>query len=294
MKQSKLYKERVLFFNKIVNCFNHKKISELVVAHKIEINLFKEIQKSATKYFDVSQKYSLQNMTPNGRLSPKKENQKAFNNFSIVYLKLLDSLKIIPALKNYLPPVIRYKEKKINKLNKNNNKRSELPHADCWAGWTGDFLLFLMPLLGDCTNNKIRFFNVPKNISTEWLKKKNFDEANKKLTNKLFPLKDHYKLGYVYVADITVPHVTVRNKKSGSRLSIDSPLQFKIGKNNNRKKRNNITAYISSKDNFISIAKAKKLNKEYYLYCPYKMGEFERTQGKKAKPAYKLLKKISC
>ena len=99
-------------------------------------------------------------------------------------------------------------------------------------------------------------------------------------------LEEHYKLGYVYVADISVPHVTVRNKNSKSRMSIDSALQFKLRNLKSNKK--NLTAYISSKDNFVPIYKAKLLKKKYMLSCNYNMGEFEKTSGKESKPVYNL------
>jgi hypothetical protein len=288
---SKLYKERVKFFNKIVANFNNERISDLVVAYKISKIKFLKLQRHAKDYFYKSKEYSLINMTPNGRLAPKIENEKSFNNFILSYFELIKSLKITSNLKNYIPPVIRYKEEKINKKNKTNKKRSELPHADCWAGWTEDYLLFLMPLWGDVKNNKVRFFEVPKNISEQWLKKKNFVTANKRLKTKLRPLKDHYKLGYLYIADITVPHITIRNHKSKSRLSIDSPLQFKSKK---IKKQNiKVTQYINSKENFISIKKAEKLKNGYHLICPYKMGEFEKTTGINSKPAFKLIRSIN-
>ena len=96
--------------------------------------------------------------------------------------------------------------------------------------------------------------------------------ANRQLKTKLIPLKDHYKLGYLYIADITVPHITIRNHKSKSRLSIDSPLQFKSKK---IKKQNiKVTQYINSKENFISIKKAEKLKNGYHLICPYKIYYF--------------------
>jgi|694.fasta_scaffold41466_7 hypothetical protein len=289
MATSKLYSKRVFFFNSIIKNFKHEKLSELIVAHKINKKIFKKIKKSAISYYNHSKKFSLTNLTPNGRLSPKVEIQKSFNKFIIEYFKLIESLKIEKMLKNYLPPVIRYKEKKINKINKNNNNRSELPHADSWAGWTHDYLLFLLPLAGDVKNNKVRFFHVPKNLHDNWFEKKDFIIKNKKLILGLKPIKDHYKCGYLYIADITVPHVTVRNKNSRGRLSVDSPLQFKT---KNKISKYNMTNYITSNLNFISIKDAKELGKKFIFLCPYKMGEYERTTGKFSKPAFILSKKI--
>lgn len=289
MSISSLYKKRQIFFNKIVKNFDHVKVSDLIVAHKIDKKIFKKIQKSALNYFLSSKKYLLTNLTPNGRLSPKKEIEKEFNDFIINYFSLIKSIKLDKLLKNYLPPVLRYKEKKLNLFNKKNKKRSELPHADTWAGWTDDYLLFLMPLAGDIKNNKIKFFKVPTNINKDWMIKKKFTEINKKIKNNLIPVKDHYKLGYLYVLDITVPHVTIRNKNSKDRLSIDSPLQFKTNFKENKNYK--LTNYITSKDNFISSSKANFLNKKYIFTCLYHMGEVEKTKGKNSKPAF-VLKKI--
>lgn len=284
-----LYTERVNFFNKVVKVFKHEKISDLVVAHRLDKKIFKKLEKSASKYVSISKKFKFTNRTPNGRLAPKKQNEKYFNDFAQAYFEMLQYLKIDKKLKNYLVPVIRYKKGKIDSLNKKNNSRSELPHADCWAGWTQDCLLFLLPLLGDFQNNKVRLFEVPKDIKKNWFKKKQFLDANKKIKKKLIPIKDHYKKGYLYVADISVPHVTIRNQNSKYRVSVDSALMFKSFKI--KKKSKNLTAYISSKDNFISIKKAKHLNKKFILKCPYNMGEFEITNGIKSKPVYKISSK---
>jgi hypothetical protein len=288
MLTSKLYNKRVNFFNCVIKNFKNEKLSELVVAHRINKKIFKKVKKAALKYYNNSKKFSLINMTPNGRLAPKIEIQKSFNEFIIEYFKLIESIKIDKLLKNYLPPVIRYKENNINIINKNNKNRSELPHADSWAGWGHNYLLFLLPLAGDIKNNRVKFFHVPKNLQDNWFKKDDFTIKNKKIISKLEPIKDHYKLGYLYVADITVPHVTIRNKNSRGRLSVDSPLQFKT---KNKVSKYNLTNYITSKRNFISIKDAKKLGKIFFFECPYKMGEHERTTGENSKPAFVLSKK---
>lgn len=288
MKSSIIYRKRLNFFEQIVSNFKHERLSDLVVAHKLDKKLFKKLQLDAVNYSNASSKYSFTNRTPNGRLAPKKEIEKQFNNFSKSYFQMLEYLNIVKSLKNFLVPVIRFKENKINTLNQKNRSRSELPHADCWAGWTEDYLLFLLPLYGDIKNNKVNFFEVPKNISKDWFKKMDFITANKKIKQKLKPIKEHYKLGYVYVVDISVPHVTKRNKKSKSRISIDSALQFKA--QNLKSSKKSLTAYISSKENFIPIRKAKLLKKKYILSCNYIMGEFEKTSGKNSKPVYSLKK----
>jgi hypothetical protein len=110
MLTSKLYNKRVNFFNCAIKNFKNEKLSELVVAHKINKKVFKKVKKAALKYYNDSKKFSMINMTPNGRLAPKVEIQKSFNEFIIEYFKLIESIKIDKLLKNYLPPVIRYKE----------------------------------------------------------------------------------------------------------------------------------------------------------------------------------------
>ena len=94
MLTSKLYNERVNFFNYAIKNFKNEKLSELVVAHKINKKIFKKVKKSALKYYNNSKKFSLINMTPNGRLAPKVEIQKSFNEFIIEYFKLIESIKI--------------------------------------------------------------------------------------------------------------------------------------------------------------------------------------------------------
>jgi hypothetical protein len=88
--------------------------------------------------------------------------------------------------------------------------------------------------------------------------------------------------------DMRQHRVTIRNKNSRGRLSVDSPLQFKT---KNKVLKYNLTNYITSKRNFISIKDAKKLGKVFFFECPYKMGEYEKTTGKNSKPAFVLSKK---
>ena len=116
-----LYNRRVSFFNKIVKQFKHKKLHDLLVVHKIDKEIYKKLQKSAREYLAISKINNLVNMTPNGRLAPKKENQIAFNNFAQAYFQMIKSLKIQKYLKNYIIPVIRYKGGKIDQSNKKNN-----------------------------------------------------------------------------------------------------------------------------------------------------------------------------
>jgi len=284
-----LYNRRVSFFNKIVKQFKHKKLHDLLVVHKIDKEIYKKLQKSAREYLAISKINNLVNMTPNGRLAPKKENQIAFNNFAQAYFQMIKSLKIQKYLKNYIIPVIRYKGGKIDQSNKKNNSRSELPHSDTWAGWTENCLLFFLPLAGDVLRNNVKFFKLPKNIKSSWFKRQSFADASKKFGNKFSQIKPHYKLGYIYIADISLPHVTIREKNAKSRLSVDSALQFKTIKT--RSSHKYLTAYISSKENFIPISKADLINKEYYLKCNYKMGEFEIVKGKEFRPVYNLSKK---
>lgn len=275
-------KSREKFFNSITKKFKHEKVSNLVVCHKIKKDVFKYLQKSANKFFSKSKKYNLNNMTPNGKLVPKKETEKEYNYFVKNYYQLIKSINLHKDVKMYIFPVLRLKQKNINKLNKTRPSRSELPHSDAWAGWGSNTVLIIIPISGDTKNNKVVFYDLPRDLKKNWMNKKPFDKAQN-LTKRCNIIKHHYKKGYVYIADISVLHSTKRLNNSKDRLSIDIPLMIKGNYKLNK----------FQKSDAISPKKISKLDKKngFYLSCPLKMGQIDG-KSRKLLPTTARIKKI--
>ena len=123
--KSKFLLNREKKFSNICSNFKFEKISNLVVSHKIKPSLFNKLTKSINKYIIKNKKYKFANLTPNGKLIPKKENQTEFNEVVKDYRNIILSLNFFKDINKWVMPSIRYKDPKINKLNKNRSSRSE-------------------------------------------------------------------------------------------------------------------------------------------------------------------------
>ena len=263
---NKYYHLRKKKFDEICGNFKHKKINDLVVVHKINYKLFLNLKKASKNYLEKSKVFNLANMTPNGKLMPKKELEKEYNKVVEKFRDVIISLNIEKKLRNWSLPAIRYKEGKINKKNILRNTRSELPHSDSWAGWDENSILVQIPLLGDTKKNKVQYYKMPHNLDKTWLGKKKFNRSNH-FVSKCKRMNNDYKPGYIYISDISVVHRTFRNKNSKSRMSIDIPLIIKSEKPINK----NFSSEIFTKNKF------NYLGKKYSINCPVKMNYMETT-----------------
>ena len=71
------------------------------------------------EFLEISKSYNFLNMTPNGRLMPKKENEDVFNKFIGIYRDIICSLNIQEHIKKWVIPSIRYKIDSSILINKN-------------------------------------------------------------------------------------------------------------------------------------------------------------------------------
>lgn len=281
MRSSKLIDKRKKFFEPIIKNFKHDKINDLIVCSKIKPKIFKDLRKSAIDFYNISKKYKLSNMTPNGKLVPKKQTEKEYNEFVLNYYKTINSLNFNSKIRKIILPVLRFKEKKINTLNQKRNSRSELPHTDAWAGWGSNSILIMIPINGDVKKNRVNFYEFPKNINKSWMRKKNFVTAQS-FVKKFKKIKHHYKIGYIYIADISVLHCTKRLGGSKDRLSIDIPIMI----NGNYRISN-----FQKKDS-IDLKKIGLIKKKYLLKSILNMGEIDG-KSKKILPTTARLTKLN-
>ena len=267
-QKSVFIKSREDFFNKIVDKFPHEKLSDLIVSHKIDETIFEKLSNEVIKYYNLSKKFNFQNMTPNGKLVPKKEIESEFNNILIYYRELLDSMNLSSEISHYVIPVVRYKEPNINSLNIGRSSRSELPHCDAWAGWGENTLLINIPISGDTKNNKVIFYDLPNNAGSNFIQKRNFDEGHE-YSSQCSKLSVPYEVGNIYICDISVLHSTSRQANAKGRISIDIPIIFKYHKTI----QNN---FLTS--DLISAEEIQFLGKNFKLSWLSKMGQIDSNE----------------
>lgn len=223
--QKTLMQERIERFDRIISNFENIKITDLICEHKIEKSLFLKLQTACEQYFKICKENEFINMTPNGYLVPKKEIEDLYTDVVVSFRDVVSSLNISSLIERWVLPVVRYKVGEgIDIGNKNRPSRSELPHADSWVGWDKSCVLILIPLLGDVKNNTISFFDMPANISEDWLDPYPFQEAQEKFVTQCKKIDFSINIGSLYLADISVVHQTDRKIGAKGRLSIDIPL----------------------------------------------------------------------
>ncbi len=264
-KKSVFIRSREDFFNQIVNNFSHKKLSNLIVSHKVDEKIFKKLSNEVIKYYSISKKFNFSNMTPNGKLVPKKEIELQLNNILILYRDLLDSMNLTSQIVSYVIPAIRYKEPSINTLNADRSSRSELPHCDAWAGWGENSLLINIPIYGDTKKNKVIYYKMPDDAGSDFIEKRNFTEGYE-YSKQCSELKLPYEIGNIYLCDISVIHKTSRVANAEGRLSIDIPILFGNDKNNF----SNVDEFT-----FLSVEEMQSLGKSLKLSFPSRMGNID-------------------
>ena len=266
--KSEFIQSREFFFNNIVNKFPHQKLSNLIVSHKIEESIFKKFSYEVNNYFNLSKKFNLLNMTPNGKLVPKRELESEYNNILIHFREIFESMNLSNEISHFIIPAIRYKESNIDILNSNRSSRSELPHSDSWAGWGENTLLVNIPISGDIKNNKVVYYDLPNDIGQDLIEKRSFDEGGK-YVERCKKLNLPYEFGNIYICDISVIHETSRFLNSKARLSIDIPIQFKYHKN---------IQHNVSKPDLITADEMKLLGQNFKLSFPSKMGQIDESE----------------
>jgi hypothetical protein len=261
--KSNFIKSREDFFNKIVNKFPHDKLSNLIVSHKIDEVIFEKFSSEVKNYYNLSKKFNFQNMTPNGRLVPKKETDLVYNNILIYYREILHSMGLSNEISHYIIPVIRYKGHSFNTFVQNSPTRTELAHSDFWGGWGENTLLINIPISGDTENNKVVYYDLPNDAGSDFMERMSSYEGQK-YVSRCKKLQLHYDVGNMYICDISVIHGTSREVNSKGRLSLDIPVAFKYHKT----LQNN---FLTS--GAISAQEIQFLGKNFKLSWPSKMGQ---------------------
>ncbi len=171
---------------------------------------------------------SRRNVTPNGACVPKREYQFLYNDvlqnwFSVFKTMILKNESILKLVR--VTPNIRIKYGRELSDNENRGLNTQLPHSDAWVEGPWGFNVFT-PLLGDCENNTLRYYELPDNDLPN-----SFFSTVGSYTEKQILLSDFRedetfipKSGHIYISDYAVVHKTWRAKKSSARVSIDTTL----------------------------------------------------------------------
>lgn len=270
------YNSRVDFLKEKLQFCNLEVISDLIYRIKINTEGLEILRQSVINFYKSSINYELVNMTPNGMLVPKIENEIEYESVLVSFYNVLKKHILLSNYNKIVYPVVRYKT---GKDNNTRDTKSEYAHCDAWAGWSSNSTLLYLPLSGDLKNNNIRMFDIPKNINQSWLLPKNFKVAQHEEVQHCNMLEHLPEYGYLYIMDISVVHQTIRLKNSNDRLSIDIPIFLKFKDNN--------VGYGSESTLDESIF--KEIGRTVKFKAEYKMGEFDGITGLKRPTYYKKI-----
>ena len=182
---------------------------------------FYGLEHEALYYWRVAKQYKFVNVTPNGMMMPKTENELTYTAFARKFFKLMIKLGLFNQFKAWNLPAIRYKEPTLAAENAARPRASEHAHSDSWLGWDQSAVVFMIPLVGDCERNWVQFFNHPLDESwIETLPSFTCPCAMKMLSHCVGQPWD-YKIGSIYPNDISCVHQTRRSEGAGMRVSAE-------------------------------------------------------------------------
>jgi hypothetical protein len=247
-------KEREAQFESLTSRFEHKKITPLIASHKIETGLFEKLRAAAQNYVIAClpdstkltrdmvtdearlltefsrQQPNLKNMTPNGILVPKKQYNLEYNLFLKAFGAVMASLGIFDFVEHWVGPAnLRFKDGVLKRELLNRNYPSEYKHTEAWIMYhTPHSIDVFMPLLGDCENNYVEFFQPPQDKFQEsWLEHQPSYKAGSHIAEFYNKVEVEYKAGSLVIADVACMHSTIRKADSKPRVSIDTSFRVK-------------------------------------------------------------------
>jgi len=243
-------KIRKYYLKKLGEKFKGKKINDLMYEIKIPTNLFYNIKTSTINYVSkcfnddlliinenkllkkiLSRSSKLSNLTPNGMIVPKNEISLEFNSLIKNYVQILKYLNIENLIENFhFPPNIRLKLPDVKKNHMLRKHPTELMHSDTWTGANPNWCAVHLFILGDISNNNIRYAEPPINFDENWLKPIKNSKLGKEISDKFKLIKYTPKKGYMIIADATIIHQSFRKINSGIRVSLDTGFDLKMKK----------------------------------------------------------------
>lgn len=238
------------YFAKLINKvpFKVHKINDLMAEIELPKNYISEFQRNTINYLNAStqninkkfisnekkllnfyekNKSKIKNITPNGSIIPKIQNNLEFNILTKSYINLLKELNIKDNLnKIHFPFNLRIKLSKIKKEHMKRLHPTEMMHADGWTGADPSWVAIHFFLLGDISKNNILYAYPPNDFKESFLAPRKKNIQGKNIVKKYKIIKYTPKKGSLVFADNSIIHFTYRKKNSGTRVSLDTGIDL--------------------------------------------------------------------
>lgn len=160
------------------------------------------------------------NITPNGLVLPKTENQLAYNSLQCDVSSAFRELRIDEFIDRIQFPVnLRLQSGKRNSVIDSRPRSSTKPHTDIWAGDPASGILVFLAVLGDCKKVSLRFSR-PKNFPLRYVcTLEDYLHGAPVVEDSIGIPAEFSEKGW-FLVDPYVIHQTIK-AGSGTRLSID-------------------------------------------------------------------------
>lgn len=240
--------ERITFFDKLAARFEHSRPHPLLLRYKVPPNLYEKVRAGAAlciarsipngdgaqwqnlsnpdKLLQIlEERYdTVQNITPNGMIVPKRDLILEYNFFARAFAELFESLAISDQIACWSNlPLLRVKRGHFDSNLLKRNYSSEHRHTEAWfPGHINRTITVFLALFGDVKNNRVVFYAPPENFREEWLVPQQSYESMSHISSQYREIDLPYEQGYLYIADTATMHQSVREGTTGPRVSLDT------------------------------------------------------------------------
>ena len=240
-------KNRKRAFNVLKKRFRSRRVSSLLLEHKINDDLFKKLQIAAAVYiskclpdnkFITNEKKllktleelesSIPNITPNGMIVPKRHTILEYNLLVSAFSDIIESMNFNDLISSWhIPLNLRIKYGEINQANMKRHHPTEHIHSDSWAGESSESVTVHIPIFGDVPNNHVCFYEPPEEFEEEWLKPRPSYIDGEEIAKKYSKIDFVPRKGRILLADFAGLHASTRLPNAGPRISIDTTFVLK-------------------------------------------------------------------
>jgi hypothetical protein len=234
-------------FSLLEKQFKCERPSPLFLIHKIDEELYESLRLATCIYMSksmglkrpllteeaVMEKFvelreSVQNMTPNGMLVPKRHLILEFNAVVKAFVDIIATLKIEQFISSWHVPLnVRFKDGEMAKENMGRKFATENIHSDSWAGESAESATIMIPLFGDLARNHMTFYEPPLNFEESWLGPKDSYADGEGIAAQYKKIDLQQQKGYLYLSDFATLHASSRLPGAGPRASIDTTFALK-------------------------------------------------------------------
>lgn len=165
--------------------------------------------------------HQLPNITPNGKILPRKENILAYNQFQQTISESFSSLNLPKYIEKIaFPPSLRIRKGLPNPKIDQRPRATTKYHSDIWAGESSASIIFLLQIFGDSNHSSSVEFLNPIGIPEEFVRELDDYNEGKFLSEKAETLPVHMDKTGCILMDPFLLHRTTLNGAS-TRISVD-------------------------------------------------------------------------